>query len=353
MIEHEIQQAIVAMLADGRLVDGLSSENYQERIEFQPLIGDGSSRRFIRVFCDLQPCCLGVVPASSADRDFAEFRSALAIARHLNRKGVPVPGVLSADSRLGLILFEDLGDTLLHNVLKSEPESSMAPLYREVIEALVRMQIDGADDFDQNWCYDTETYDTKVMTERESGYFYQAFWQDTLFGEEVVGLQEEFDRLANRVMDHFDALFLHRDFQSRNIMLKDSQIRIIDFQAGRIGPPGYDIASLLIDPYARLSKELQEDLLDYYLDRIEVHNGLNRHRIRGSYPYLAVQRNLQIIGAFAFLSGKKRKPFFGQFLMPSLIMLHNRLADPLFVDFPVLRKTVAESIGLFRTRFGC
>lgn len=353
MIENEIQQAIIAMLADGRLVEDLSTDNYQERIEFQPLIGDGSSRRFIRVFCDLQPRCLAVVPGSSADKDLAEFRSALAIARHLARKGVPVPEVLSADSRIGLILFEDLGDTLLHNVLKSEPESGVISLYREVIKTLVQMQIQGAEDFDQNWCYDTEAYDTQVMIERESGYFYQAFWQDTLFEEEVVGLQEEFERLADRVMDHFDPLFLHRDFQSRNIMLKDDQVRIIDFQAGRIGPPGYDIASLLIDPYARLSSKLQEELLDYYLDRIGAHNGLNRHRIHVSYPYLAVQRNLQIIGAFAFLSGKKRKVFFSQFLMPSLIMLQNRLADSLFDDFPVLRSTVAESIGLFRTRFGC
>ncbi len=351
MLEHEIQQAIVTLLTDSGLVEGLSEDNFHDRVEFQPLVADGSSRRFIRVFCDLKPCCLGVVPASSSARDFDEFRSALAIGRHLGRKGIPVPEVLAADSRLRLILFEDLGDLRLHSQLKGETESSLRPLYHDVIETLIKMQIDGAEDFDQNWCYDTETYDLSVMIERESGYFYEAFWKDTLFAEEVDGLTAEFTQLAHLAMDHFEPLFLHRDFQSRNIMLKDGQVRIIDFQAGRIGPPGYDIASLLIDPYAGLSGPLQEELLDYYLGRLSLCNGLDVGRVKSSYPYLAVQRNLQIIGAFAFLSGKKRKQFFSQFLMPSLVMLQNRLADPLFDDFPVLRRTVAESIRLFRSRF--
>ena len=351
MLEHQIQNTIVALLTDGGFTDGLSGDNFHDRMEFQPLVADGSCRRFIRVFCDLQPCCLAVIPGSSSTRDFEEFRSSLAIGRHLGRKGVPVPEVLAADSRYCLILFEDLGDLRLHGQLKAENEENLKVLYHAVIDTLIAMQIDGAEDFDQNWCYDTETYDQSVMIERESGYFYEAFWRDTLFAEEVDGLQAEFEKLAGRVMDHFEPLFLHRDFQSRNIMLKDGQVRVIDFQAGRIGPPGYDIASLLIDPYAGLSGRLQDEFLDYYLRNLRKRNGLDVNRVKMSYPYLALQRNLQIIGAFAFLSGKKRKQFFSQFLMPSLIMLQNRLADPVFDDFPVLRKTAAESIRLFRSRF--
>ncbi len=351
MLENEIQQAIVSLLVDNDIVDALDRDNYPHRIEFQPLLGDGSSRRFIRVFSDMQPCCLAVVPASSTDRDFKEFRSSLAIGRHLHRKGVPVPEVVAADSRFSLILFEDLGDLRLHSLLNAEGQERCTALYRKVIDTLVGMQVDGAEDFDQNWCYDTETYDRTVMLERESGYFYQAFWKDTLFQEEVAGLQEEFEELARRVSDYFEPLFLHRDFQSRNIMIKKDQVRIIDFQAGRIGPPGYDIASLLIDPYAGLPLRLQEELLGYYLNKMSQQNGLDIDRLKNSYPYLVVQRNLQIIGAFAFLSGKKRKAFFNQFLLPSLIMLQNRLADPVFDDFSLMRKTAAESIGLFRSRY--
>jgi hypothetical protein len=351
MLEQEIQNTIAALLADGGFVEGLSRTNFQARTEFQPLVADGSSRRFIRVFCDLRPCCLAVLPGSTSPREFDEFRSSLAIARHLGRKGIPVPEVLAADSRHCLILFEDLGDLRLHGRLKAESEEEMGNLYRQVIDTLIAMQIDGAEDFDQHWCYDTETYDQSVMVEREAGYFYEAFWKDTLFAEEVDGLQAEFEKLADKVMEHFEPLFLHRDFQSRNIMLKEGQVRVIDFQAGRIGPPGYDIASLLIDPYAGLPGRLQDELLDYYLHSLRQRNGLDVERVKKSYPYLALQRNMQIIGAFAFLSGKKRKQFFAQFLMPSLIMLHHRMADQIFDDFPLLRKTAAESVRLFRSRF--
>ena len=187
MIENDIKQSIVSLLAD-HVVDGLKSDNYQSRLDFQPLFGDGSSRRFIRVFCDSKPCCLGVVPGASSEKDYDEFRSSLAIARHLNAKGVPVPEVLSADSRIGLILFEDLGDVRLHTLLKTETEEKLQSLYLSAIDALVHMQVNGAEGFDQKWCYDTESYDLTVMTERESGYFYQAFWKDTLFGEDVDGL---------------------------------------------------------------------------------------------------------------------------------------------------------------------
>lgn len=351
MLENNIRQAIVSLLADNDIVEGLADGAGRERLEFQPLLGDGSSRRFIRVFSDEAPCCLAVVPGSASAGDNAEFRSSVAIGRHLHRKGIPVPEVLGADSAHRLILFEDLGDQRLHSLLASEDDRVRRRLYRMVIDALVRMQVDGAEGFDQHWCCDTETYDQGVMTERESGYFYQSFWKDTLFQEEVAGLQEEFEELARRAMAYFEPLFLHRDFQSRNIMIKNDQVRIIDFQSGRIGPPGYDIASLLTDPYVNLSARLQEELLDYYLDRMGSLVGVDKESIEKSYPYLAVQRNLQIIGAFAYLSGRKRKVFFSQFLLPSLIMLQNRLADPLFGEFAMMRQTAADSIRLFRSRF--
>jgi len=352
MLETQIERVIVDLLVKHDVVDDLDTETYRRRLDFQPLFGDGSSRRFVRLFCDANPCCLAVLPASSTDRDYREFRASLAIGRHLHRKGVPVPAVIAADSDHRLILFEDLGDQRLHGLLKTAGEHERIGLYQKVIDTLVRMQVEGAVDFDQNWCCDTEVYDLKVMTERESGYFYDAFWKDTLYQEDVDGLGEEFKICAERAMDYFEPLFLHRDFQSRNIMITDAQIRVIDFQAGRIGPPGYDIASLLIDPYAALSMRCQKELLGYYLATIEKLVGIDSSKIMQSYPYLAVQRNFQIIGAFAFLSGKKRKAFFSQFLLPSLIMLQNRLSDPLFDDFVLMRKTVADSIRLFCGRFG-
>lgn len=347
MIEHEMQQAVVTQLIENGIVDE-DRDSLSTGLDFQPLFGDGSSRRFIRVFNNDKPCCLAVVPGSLNQKDMAEFRSSVTIAKHLYNHGVPVPEVLGANSQLGLILFEDLGDTRLHSRLLAQKDD-FEQTYRKVIDTLVHMQLKGVENFDQGWCYDTEVYDVGVMIDRESGYFYNAFWKDTLYGEDMFGLDEEFDRLARLAEEQFELFFMHRDFQSRNIMLKENQIRIIDFQAGRLGPPGYDIASLLIDPYAALSSRQQEKLFDYYVDKIAETERVDIGKLKASYSYLAVQRNLQIIGAFSFLSGKKRKVFFKQFIYPSLIMLDNRLTDPHFEDFPVLRRTVAEAIQKYRS----
>lgn len=348
MIEQDVQRAVTRQLIIGGLVDDTAES--LARLEFQPLFGDGSPRRFIRVFKDEQPCCLAVVPGSTAPQDFAEFRASVTIAKHLFGHGVPVPEVLGIDTRIGLILFEDLGDTRLHTSLQAGTDG-IEQKYRGVIDTLVHMQIAAAENFDQGWCCDTEVYDFGVMTERESGYFYHAFWKDTLFGEDMFGLEDEFERLARLAEEQFELFFMHRDFQSRNIMLKDGRIRVIDFQAGRLGPPGYDIASLLIDPYAALSSSLQQELFDYYIEKMAETGRVDIGKLKASYPYCAVHRNLQIIGAFAFLSGRKRKVFFRQYIYPSLIMLENRLMDPLFADFPVLRRIVAESIQKYRAGF--
>ncbi len=276
--------------------------------ELRQLHGDGSSRLFYRVFCDDRPLCLAVLPAGSTERDLAEARSAAALAGHLGRVGVPVPQLLGGDVERSILLFEDLGDCRLHDLLLRDRAAALA-WYPDIVRHLARMQVRGAAGFRRNWCFDAPMYDEQVMIERESLYFVTAFWRDTLFGEEVVGLREEFEELARRAAAGFEWLFLHRDFQSRNIMICDGRVRIIDFQAGRLGPPGYDIASLLIDPYAALSGTLQDALLERYLAEMRRLGGVDVDKIRDTYPLLAVQRNLQIIGAFAHLSGRRKKTY--------------------------------------------
>lgn len=350
MISSDLEQALVALL-NKEVADSGDGAEKTNSFEFQPLFGDGSSRRFTRVFCEGRPRCIAVAPGSDNEAAYREFRSSLSIGRHLFGAGVPVPEVLAADTARGLIVFEDLGDTRLHGCCRAQSSRSQK-FYVEAVKALAHMQVAGADSFDQCWCCDTESYDRQVMTQRESGYFYKAFWKDTLFGGEVAGLEEEFDQLAEQVMRYYEPLFLHRDFQSRNLMIKDDAVRIIDFQAGRLGPPGYDIASLLIDPYVALTREQQEALFELYLAELGTYQAVDVEAVRASYPYLALQRNLQIIGAFAYLSGRKRKAFFKPYLLPSLIMLQNRLSVPVFDEFPVLRQTAAEAFNRYRTQLG-
>ncbi len=344
---EKIRSSILELLRKTAVISRqLSKDN--ETIGVQPLLSDGSSRRFFRVFYHDRPFCIAVFPGVTDIHGNAESKAAAAVGIHLHKAGVPVPAVMAFDQQSGLLIFEDLGDERLHDYLRRNPNQARK-FYPHVVKTLAHMQVRGADEFDTAWCFDTPAYDQKVMLEKESGYFYRAFWQDTLFGETVPGLDEEFNRFAETTAHFFEPLFLHRDFQSRNIMIKDEQPRIIDFQAGRLGPPAYDLASLLIDPYVALSDRQQAELLAIYLDELQAISLVDVAKTRTSYPYLAVQRNLQIVGAFAFLSGKKKKSFFRPFILPALISLHNRLALPMFDGYPVIRKTVSESLLKFRS----
>jgi aminoglycoside/choline kinase family phosphotransferase len=206
------------------------------------------------------------------------------------------------------------------------------------------MQVHGREHFDSNWCWDTPRYDRQLMLKRESGYFLQALCRDLLqLSIAEPETEEECIALAERAARADNSFFLHRDFQCRNIMVKQGQVFFIDFQAARLGPLGYDLASLLIDPYAALPEQLQEELLEQYLIALSTLIPYDRQQFREEYLLLAIQRNLQILGAFAFLSEQRQKPFFRQYLPPALRSLQSLLAKVGSGEYPYLSALVKQA----------
>jgi len=334
----------------------LQKEGFAEntdKILLTPLSGDGSSRLFFNIKTETTSYC-GVLPANeNIKKGMTEAHAAFNIGSHLKKRGIPVPVIHAFDQDSGFILFEDLGETLLHDLLQKNMRNSgkrfgqeTVVLYKEIIEILQFMQISGSVRFDRKWCWDTERYNKKLMLEKESGYFLQAFCQDLLgmknFSKE---LDEEFKLLAGRAARQPAVYFLHRDFQSRNLMVSDGRIRVIDFQGGRLGPLGYDLASLLIDPYAQIPEQLQDELLEHYLEHLCKY-GLDDRAFLKGYPSLALQRNLQILGAYAFLSFQKQKSFFKQFIQPATFSLNQRLAKPEAKGYPHLRLLIDKIMDL-------
>lgn len=317
-----------------------------DKTTMAPFPGDGSDRTFYRIRTAAAGSYCGVLPGSSKRPDaMAEARAAAFIGAHLQKRGIPVPTVYAFDPESGFLLFEDLGKTLLYDVLEQQKLQSgetawgeLQKIYREVIEILLYMQISGSIHFDRKWCWDTPRYDRKLMLEKESGYFLTAFCRDLLnMGEPAKGLAGEFKKLAGKAARQPAVYFLHRDFQCRNLMVADGKIRVIDFQAGRLGPLGYDLASLLIDPYAGIPSGVQQNLLEHYLEQLCTY-GLDDRAFLKGYKSLALQRNLQILGAFAFLANRRQKSFFRQFIAPAALSLQQLLADPNGDDYPELRR---------------
>ncbi len=334
---EKIEQKIAHLLSHCGCISAKQADDFRRSAELRTLSSDGSNRRFFRAVLKGKCLCLAVLPATAAGDDLAEARSAGLIGRHLASHGVPVPAVLGWDETSGLLLFEDLGDVRLHGLAEREREEDLRGWYRQVVDRLVHMQLSGARGFDTGWCWDTPRYDRDLMIDRESRYFLKAFWQDMLGLEPPGGIEDEFFEIASMIDNRLADVFLHRDFQSRNIMIADGRVRFIDYQSGRLGPPGYDLASLLIDPYAGLTDEFQEEMLGYYLDAPAIRQTFAAQDLRQQYPLLALQRNLQILGAFSFLSSVRKKPFFSRYIASSVTMLRRRLREPVFSDFPILR----------------
>ncbi|HHO48696.1 MAG TPA: aminoglycoside phosphotransferase [Desulfobacteraceae bacterium] len=307
--------------------------------DVSPLTGDGSQRQFFRVRLTNGRFFIAVFPAGGKAPEKGEARSAWLIGRHLFEKGVPVPRPLARDKDSGLILFEDLGDIRLYDLVHGHERIGVKTeeYYRQAVRALVHMQIEGGRGFDVAWCWQTPSYDRRLMLERESGYFLQSLCRDYLHLDiPNTALECEFSDIADhagRAPAHF---FLHRDFQSRNLMLKEGKVRIIDFQGGRLGPLGYDLASLLFDPYACLPGAVREALFEEYLKVLRQYIAYDPERFRDEFHYLALQRHLQALGAFAFLGARRGKSFFLPFIRPALHSLHILLAGQITRKYPCL-----------------
>jgi aminoglycoside/choline kinase family phosphotransferase len=122
-------------------------------------------------------------------------------------------------------------------------------------------------------------------------------------------------------------------------MVKDGKPRLIDFQGARFGPIQYDLASLLIDPYVQLPDPVQERLLKYCIDNLSARAVLDRHGFIAGYRHAALARNLQILGAFGFLTRIKGKPAFTRYIRPALDILIRNLSRSETDEFPALHFT--------------
>lgn len=316
-------------------------------LRYKSMAGDGSPRLFFRLAADNGGTLILVLPAEKSSRELAESRSAWLIGKHLHRLGVPVPELYGWDEESGMLLFEDLGDCRLQDIAHTEEGQDV---YRDVVRDLARMQCCGVQGFDIDWCWDTPYYDKDLMLERESGYFLRAFWQGILAQDTPYALLEEFDHLTTDVSSFSTQFFLHRDFQSRNIMVADGIPRIIDFQGGRRGPLGYDLASLLNDPYVGIPASFRKELEKVFLLEVQKYTDISEKNFTRQYEQLGCMRSLQIIGAFSWLSTVQKKPFFADFIAPALDTLGHQLKSEALASYPILRNTVEKAAQLFASK---
>ena len=279
-------------------------------------------------------------------RGVTENDSFLYIVRHLRDKRIPVPEVYHHDMVRGWFIMEDLGDRHLQTEALSirGDRKRLIEIYQRVIDLLILIQVKGREGFDLAQTHNAP-YDQGFMLAWESGYFHSAFLNGYL-GLDIPDeeLREELEDLAQRAAEARSEYFLYRDYQSRNIMVRDKGLGLVDFQGGRLGPLQYDLASLLLDPYVELKEGVQEELLAYYLRRIQDHITLDPQEFLALYSFVALHRNMQILGAFAFLSQARGRDYFRAYIPPAVKSLRTLLGDELFAPYKTLKRIVFEEI---------
>jgi aminoglycoside/choline kinase family phosphotransferase len=304
---------------------------------------DGSKRIFYRLSSDQDSFIVMNYPPIEKSEE-KENISYVKIGEHLFKQGIPVACIYRYDLDHGWFIMEDLGKISLQKTVQNS--KNRTGMYKRVVELLIQIQLKGKENFNPEWCYHTKKYNRFVMEKFESDYFLTYFLKG-LHGlnQDLDKLKSSFKHLSYNASLADNNFFLHRDFQSRNLIIKDNKIGIIDWQGGRFGPLQYDLASLLIDPYVGLKKEETTLLYDYYITLLEkclpnISGSFSKY-----YPYIAIQRNLQILGAFSYLSKVQGKNGFFVYIAPALHSLGGLLKEINDHELNPIRKIVARLHG--------
>ena len=312
-----------------------------EAVSREYLQGDGSDRQWYRLKMGQESMILVDHGIKKSDR-ICEADAFVHIGRHLFGRGLPVPQIHDWDTFAGYVFLEDLGNLDLQEaVQRIDHFEKIVDLYRRVIHLLAEFSASGADQFDTSWCYQTSHYDKSLILEKECRYFVDAFSNNYL-GLEIkyADLEKEFDYLAENALKHAVMGLMHRDFQSRNIMIKHNQIYFIDFQAARMGPFQYDLASLLIDPYVDLPQDIQSRLLAHASEKLRGRVHLDTDNFNRCYRFCCLTRNLQILGAFGHLTRAKEKMYFEKFIPAAVRKLEYNLENQEDDKFPMLSELI-------------
>lgn len=271
---------------------------------FIPLRSDGSARKIYRLG---NP---GRIVVGIYGPDPLENRAFLEFSMYFKKHGLPVPEIYAEDTEAGVYLEEDLGDVTLFSRIEQENKDgvlseSLSKTYRKVLDILPRFQEQVKAGMDLTHCYPRAAFDRQsIMWDLNYFKYYFLKLAPIPFNEQK--LEDDFVRFADFLMEAPQDYFLYRDFQSRNIMLRDGEPWFIDYQGGRRGARHYDLASLLYDAKANLSPETRNELRDYYINAA----GVDRRDFLQHYPAFVYVRIMQAMGAYGLRGFYERKPHF-------------------------------------------
>lgn len=304
---------------------------------------NGSSRRYYRLSGD------AVTAIGCIADDLRENEAFFAFTRHLHTKGLPVPELYLVANDRRHYLQQDLGDQTLYGLLFEKKrqgggfDAEMLELYKKVLVDLAAIQQAGAD-MDFSLAYPRSDFDRQsILWDLNYFKYHYLKLQHIPFDEQL--LEDDFNTLTEFLLQADCNYFLYRDFQSRNIMVKDGTLYYIDYQGGRRGAAQYDVASLLYSAKSDLPEVIRMELLNHYLD-VRGFKGEERRRWLEHFWGYVLVRILQTLGAYGYRGLFERKDYFIQSIPLALNNLRNLLHDhPLPIPLPEINRICRDAAG--------
>jgi len=304
----------------------------------EPLPRSGSDRVYYRLRAGDQ------LAIGAYNPDVKENEAFFSFTKSFLDHGINVPNLYAiAPDRLHY-LISDLGNVTFYDHIRTIHNTGKCSggicLLKGILAGLIKLQIEGAKAIDFSKCYPRATFDMQSIL-WDLNYFKYEFLKltGTAFNEQL--LEDDFNRLADYLMRAPSYYFMHRDFQSRNIMMIGNTPWFIDYQGGRRGPLQYDLASLLFSPKTGLNEIQREVMLDYYLKLLESYTQVNKDEFIEFYYSFALIRILQTLGAYGFRGIFEQKPNFRSSIPIALQNLKSLLDKGLFkIELPEIFRII-------------
>ena len=308
-----------------------------------PLTGDASDRRYFRVILPDAPSIVLALYSAAFDVRSLPFVN---VATLLARMPVPIPDVLGHADDLGVLALQDLGDVTLQAHLGAATPAEHAALYRQAVALIAELQHRGAELASPDYLPYGIAFDVEKLTwelDFFTKHFLEAYRGVTLAAPEREALRHEFAGIVRELASE-PRVLCHRDYHSRNLMLHESQLYIIDFQDARLGPDTYDLVSLLRDSYVDLPEQTVDELIAYFL-AVKGDAGAERD-FKKRFDVMALQRNLKALGTFGYQTTARRNPVYIQYIPRTLRYVRNNLAH--YDRFGRIRELLATHVEEFR-----
>ena len=314
-----------------------------------PLTGDASDRKYFRVLMRNAPTQVLAVHPQAIDFERLPFAN---VSRLYSSMPVPVPQILGHSDPLGIIALQDLGDVTLQAHLGAASFVEHKALYREAVTLIETLQRRGAELASPNYVpYGIAFDEDKLTWELQffTKHFLEGYRGAVLTPAAREALAAEYSAIVKELAAE-PRVLCHRDYHSRNLMLHEGRLYIIDFQDTRMGPDTYDLVSLLRDSYMDFTEQQVEDLIAFFLALRGTHAGgptsVETREFRRRFDLMALQRNLKALGTFGFQTITRGNPVYIQYIPRTLNYVRGNMERD--SRFARLRELLAEHLEELR-----